>query len=67
MFICIVILGGLDSISGIIIGALLLIIIPDMIRFFAEYRMLFYGIIIITVLIFKPQGLIPARIRKYSF
>jgi branched-chain amino acid transport system permease protein len=67
VLICIVILGGLDNILGVIIGALLLTIIPEKIRFFAEARMLFYGIIIIVVLVFKPQGLIPERIRKYNF
>jgi branched-chain amino acid transport system permease protein len=67
VLICIVILGGLDNILGVIIGAVLLTVIPEKIRFFAEARMLFYGIIIIAVLIFKPQGLIPERIRKYNF
>jgi len=67
VLICIVILGGLDNILGVILGAILLTIIPEKIRFFAEARMLFYGIIIITVLIFKPQGLIPEKIRKYNF
>lgn len=67
VLISIVILGGLDNILGVIIGALLLTIIPEKIRFFAEARMLFYGIIIIVVLVFKPHGLIPERIRKYNF
>ncbi len=67
VLICIVILGGLDNILGVILGAILLTIIPEKIRFFAEARMLFYGIIIIAVLIFKPQGLIPEKIRKYNF
>lgn len=65
--ICIVILGGLDNIAGVILGAVLLTIIPEKIRFFAEARMLFYGIIIISVLIFKPQGLIPEKVRRYDF
>jgi len=67
VLICIVILGGLDNILGVAIGAILLTVIPEKIRFFAEARMLFYGIIIIAVLIFKPQGLVPERIRKYNF
>ncbi|GAH21219.1 unnamed protein product, partial [marine sediment metagenome] len=67
VLICIVILGGLDNILGVAIGAVLLTVIPEKIRFFAEARMLFYGIIIIAVLIFKPQGLVPERIRKYNF
>ena len=67
VLICIVILGGLDNILGVVIGAILLTVIPEKIRFFAEARMLFYGVIIIAVLIFRPQGLIPERIRKYNF
>jgi ABC-type branched-subunit amino acid transport system permease subunit len=65
VLISMVIIGGLDNITGVAIGAILLTIIPEKVRFFAEARMLLYGIIIIVVLVFKPQGLIPEKIRKY--
>jgi len=65
VLICMVILGGLDNILGVILGAILLTVIPEKFRVFAEYRMLFYGVIIIAVLVFRPEGLIPKGIRQY--
>jgi branched-chain amino acid transport system permease protein len=67
VLISMVILGGADSIAGVALGAIILTIIPEKIRFFAEARMLLYGIIIIAVLIFKPKGIIPETIRKYNY
>jgi ABC-type branched-chain amino acid transport system, permease component len=52
--------------EGVILGAIILTIIPEKFRVFAEYRMLFYGVIIITVLVFRPEGFIPKRIRQYT-
>jgi ABC-type branched-subunit amino acid transport system permease subunit len=61
-----VILGGLDSIPGVVLGAILLTILPEKFRAFEDFRMFFYGIIIVFMLLFKPEGIIPARERKYS-
>jgi branched-chain amino acid transport system permease protein len=61
-----IILGGIDSIPGVALGAILLTIIPEKFRAFEDYRMLFYGVIIVFMLLFKPDGIIPAKSRKYS-
>ncbi|MBI5580100.1 MAG: branched-chain amino acid ABC transporter permease [Deltaproteobacteria bacterium] len=50
-------LGGTGSIIGPIIGALILIIIPEAFRFLAEYRMVLYGALLILVIVVKPEGL----------
>ena len=55
-FITMIMIGGLGSISGSIIGALMLGILPEYMRAFGDYQMAVYGLMIIVVLIFMPQG-----------
>jgi len=62
----VIILGGLDSIPGIIVGACLLIPLPERFRFLHEYRLLLYGIAIVLMLLFRPRGLWPATVRRYG-
>jgi branched-chain amino acid transport system permease protein len=50
-------LGGTGSIAGPIIGACILIVIPEAFRFLAEYRMVLYGAMLIVVIVLKPEGL----------
>ncbi|MBN2050525.1 MAG: branched-chain amino acid ABC transporter permease [Spirochaetales bacterium] len=66
LMVCMVILGGMDNILGVILGTVLLIVIPEKFRAFQDFRLLFYGIILILMLIFRPQGLIPKKVRRYS-
>lgn len=54
----IVVLGGLGSITGSILSAVGLTILPEVLRSFADYRMLIYSIVLILVMIFKPSGLL---------
>ena len=61
----IVVLGGMGSIAGIICGALILILLPEYLRPLAEFRMLAFGAILVLMMIFRPQGLIPAGKRRY--
>ena len=53
-----VILGGLGSLPGSIIGAALLTILPEISRAFYEYRLLFLGVLMVILMIFAPQGLL---------
>ncbi|MDD5434823.1 MAG: branched-chain amino acid ABC transporter permease [Nitrospira sp.] len=53
-----VVLGGMGSIAGVIIGAGLLIILPEVFRSFQDYRMLAFGGAMVLMMIFRPQGLI---------
>jgi branched-chain amino acid transport system permease protein len=62
----VIILGGVDSIGGIVLGACLLIPLPERFRFLHEYRLLLYGIAIVLMLRFRPRGLWPAGIRRYG-
>lgn len=61
-----VIVGGMDNIFGVIVGAFLLTILPEKLRAFSDYRLLFFGIVIIGFLMIRPQGLFPQRMRDYG-
>ena len=54
-----IIVGGMGSIPGVIVGAIILVGLPEMLREFAEYRLLFYGILMIVIMLVKPEGFIP--------
>lgn len=62
-----VVIGGTGSIPGVIAGALLLKLLPEYFRALAQYRMLIYGVAMIIIIIFKPDGLIPRIRKQYTF
>ena len=63
---CIVVLGGMGSIKGIVVAGLAMILLPEYLRPFAQYRLLIFGALLVIMMVFKPAGLIPARRRKYT-
>ncbi len=63
----IVVLGGMGSISGVILGAFILILMPEYLRAFSEYRMLAFGAAMVIIMVFRPQGLIRATRKRYEF
>jgi branched-chain amino acid transport system permease protein len=67
MILSIVVLGGMGSIPGVITGALILILLPEHLRAFSEYRMLIFGAILIIMMVFRPQGMISQARRIYKF
>ncbi|WP_434800278.1 branched-chain amino acid ABC transporter permease [Desulfovulcanus ferrireducens] len=62
----IVILGGAGSIRGVILGAFLIIGLPELFRQFASARMLVFGAAMVVMMIFRPQGILPPLPRKYA-
>lgn len=52
------ILGGLGNISGSILGAIIYNIIPEMLRSFAQHRLIIYGALLVIMIIFRPNGLL---------
>jgi len=58
MILCMVVLGGMGSIPGIILGAFLLIGLPEVFRDFQDYRMLAFGTAMVLMMIFRPQGIL---------
>jgi branched-chain amino acid transport system permease protein len=67
MILSIVVLGSMGSIAGVIIAALALILIPEYLRVFSNYRMLLFGAALIMMMIFRPQGILASRRKKYEF
>ncbi|HWO70810.1 MAG TPA: branched-chain amino acid ABC transporter permease, partial [Actinomycetota bacterium] len=55
----IVILGGMGSIPGVVVGALILMGLPGLLAEFEEFRFLMYGAVLIAIMILRPQGLVP--------
>lgn len=63
----IVVLGGMGSILGVILGAFILILLPEYLRAFSEYRMLAFGAAMVLMMIFRPQGIISNIRTKYTY
>jgi branched-chain amino acid transport system permease protein len=57
-----IIVGGMGSIPGVVVGAIFLIGVPELFREFSEYRYLFYGLALIAMMLFRPEGLLPSKI-----
>ena len=66
LFLCIVVLGGMGSVYGMLVGAFAIALLPEYLRAFSEYRMLMFGAAMVLMMIFRPQGLIPPKVRKYK-
>lgn len=54
-------IGGTDSVWGPIVGAALLTFLPEWLRVLKDYRMVFYGAVLVATMIFRPQGVIQLR------
>jgi branched-chain amino acid transport system permease protein len=59
-----IIVGGMGSLPGVVVGAAVLIGLPEVLREFGEFRYLFYGLAIIAVMRLKPEGLWPSAARR---
>jgi branched-chain amino acid transport system permease protein len=62
-----VVLGGMGTVGGVLLGALLLKMLPEKFRFFSEYRLLTFGLVLILVMRFRPEGLVPSKRRQLEF
>ena len=67
MILSIVVLGGMGSIVGVILGALILILTPEYLRAFSNYRMLLFGTAMVLMMVFRPQGIVTNVRRIYRF
>jgi branched-chain amino acid transport system permease protein len=62
--VCLIIVGGMGSLPGVVVGALILVGLPELLREFAEYRMLMYGALLIVMMIARPEGFWPSEVIK---
>ncbi len=56
-YVIMVIVGGMGSLSGSVVAAIVLSVLPELLRSFAEYRMLTYSVVLIIMMIFRPTGI----------
>jgi len=63
----VVVIGGMGSIRGVIAGAVILVLMPEYLRAFSEFRMLVFGATMVLVMVFRPQGLISAKRKIYTY
>jgi branched-chain amino acid transport system permease protein len=61
---CLIIVGGMGSLPGVILGAIALVGLPELLREFAEYRLLVYGAALVAMMILRPEGLWPEAKRR---
>jgi branched-chain amino acid transport system permease protein len=61
---CVIIVGGMGSIPGVVVGAMALVGLPELLREFAEYRLLVYGAVLVAMMLLRPEGLWPEAVRR---
>jgi len=64
---CVVVLGGMGSIVGVIVGAFTLVLLPEYLRFLSEYRILVYGAVLVIMMVFRPGGIVETTRRIYQY
>ncbi|OGR70693.1 MAG: hypothetical protein A2X40_06200 [Elusimicrobia bacterium GWC2_65_9] len=69
LVVSIVVLGGMGSIAGVLLGALILVGLPPLMQWtlsaeWINYRYLFFGLILVLATLFRPQGLLPSARRE---
>jgi branched-chain amino acid transport system permease protein len=62
-----IVLGGMGTIAGVLIGATILKLLPEKLRFFSEYRLLLFGLTLILMMRFRPEGLVASKRRQLEF
>ncbi len=61
-----IIIGGLGSIPGVVLGALVLLGLPEVLRELQDYRLLAFGVLLVATMLMKPDGLIPPPVRQLA-
>lgn len=82
MILCMVVLGGMGNIAGVVLGAVLLSVLPEALRGLgglqeflfgkvwvdpSNLRLLVFGIALVLMMLLRPEGLLPARARQREF
>jgi branched-chain amino acid transport system permease protein len=61
-----IIIGGLGSIPGVVVGSIILVGLPEILRELQDYRLLAFGVLLVVVMLARPEGLIPPPVRRLS-
>ena len=62
-----IVLGGMGTILGVLVGSVILKLLPEKLRFFADYRLLLFGLLLVLMMRFRPEGLVASHRRQLEF
>jgi len=65
LMVAIVLLGGLGSLWGTALAAVIVVLLPEKLQILQEYRFLLFSVVVILMLLFRPEGLMPRKVRSY--
>lgn len=63
LILCMVVLGGMGNVLGVSIGAIVMSSLPELLREFKDYRMLFFGLLLVVMMAFRPEGIVKGKRR----
>ncbi len=63
LFLAAVVLGGPGNMPGVILGAILVSYVPERLRFVAEQRYFWFGVLLMVMMVFRPQGILPRKLK----
>ena len=66
LFLLVAILGGLGTVAGSIVGAIALVIFPELVGNFAEYQLLFFGVLLLLTLWLAPSGVVSLIVKRFN-
>jgi branched-chain amino acid transport system permease protein len=62
-----IVLGGMGTVAGVLVGATILKLLPEKLRFVSDYRLLIFGLLLVLMMRFRPEGLVASQRRKLEF
>jgi ABC-type branched-subunit amino acid transport system permease subunit len=65
ILVSIILLGGIGNLWGVAVAAAFVVILPEKFQVIQEYRFALYAVLVILILLFRPQGLLPRQLREY--
>jgi MFS family permease len=65
LLVSILLLGGIGNPWGLIVATIIVVVVPEKLQTIQEYRFLLYALLVIAVLLFRPEGLLPRPVRRY--
>jgi ABC-type branched-subunit amino acid transport system permease subunit len=65
ILVSILLLGGIGNPWGLIVATIIVVVVPEKLQTIQEYRFLLYSCLVIAVLLFRPEGLLPRPVRRY--
>jgi ABC-type branched-subunit amino acid transport system permease subunit len=65
VLVSIILLGGIGNVWGVTVAAAFVVILPEKLQIIQEYRFMLYAVLVILILLFRPEGLLPRPLRQY--